>query len=311
MMGPMRSRRFWFTYAVEVPASKAPIDLWVPSARSDAFQTIEAVEVTAPVEHSIADEPAHGNTMVHVRLPASESPSTVELRLAVERRERRSPEATELPDPPAADFAPFTRELAPNAHVPIDGRFAVIARGIAPPELSPLRRARAIWDHLLETLEYDARGCTPERAGELGNLHLACDLRRGTCTEFHGLFVSYARAARVPARFAFGFNVPDRDEGTIAGYHCWAEIHLPGVGWFPIDVSEAAKRTAPAERSYYFGNLDPNRVQLTSGRDVMLVPLQQSGPVDKLIFPHAESGVGIASVRPSFRFRAIQSHLER
>jgi hypothetical protein len=40
-------------------------------------------------------------------------------------------------------------------------------------------------------------------------------------------------------------------EGDIPGYHCWAEFYLDGVGWVPVDASEASK--FPAKRDYFFG----------------------------------------------------------
>ena len=40
-------------------------------------------------------------------------------------------------------------------------------------------------------------------------------------------------------------------DGGIAGYHCWAEFYLAGVGWVPVDASEAWKN--PAKRDFFFG----------------------------------------------------------
>ena len=41
-----------------------------------------------------------------------------------------------------------------------------------------------------------------------------------------------------------------------------------GKGWYPVDISEADK--APDKRDYYFGTLDPNRVDIMVGRDFNL-----------------------------------------
>jgi transglutaminase-like putative cysteine protease len=155
-------------------------------------------------------------------------------------------------------------------------------------------------------MEYDMAGCTPERAAELGNLERACDLRKGTCTEFHGIFIARVRAVGVPARIHFGFNVPvGKTKGLIAGYHCWCEVFLPELGWFPVDVTEAIKermKGPPPERAdFFFGGLNCHRVELTSGRDVNLAPTQAGGPIDKLIFPYAVRGREEA--HPNLRFR--------
>ncbi len=62
----------------------------------------------------------------------------------------------------------------------------------------------------------------------------------------------------IPARFEIGFPVPGAAEGAIPGYHCWAEFFLDGVGWVPVDISEAWKD--PKKHDYFFGTLDADRV---------------------------------------------------
>jgi hypothetical protein len=48
---------------------------------------------------------------------------------------------------------------------------------------------------------------------------------------------------------------------------------LRGVGWVPVDASEVAKD--PDKREYFFGAHDENRVEFTSGRDLILQPQQR------------------------------------
>jgi transglutaminase-like putative cysteine protease len=100
-----------------------------------------------------------------------------------------------------------------------------------------------------------------------------------------------ARAVGIPARFAIGFPLPaDRGAGKIAGYHCWAEFYAKGIGWVPVDASEAAKN--PAKREYFFGAHDQNRVELSKGRDVILVPKQHGGPLNYFVYPYVEPDGG-------------------
>ena len=51
------------------------------------------------------------------------------------------------------------------------------------------------------------------------------------------------RAEGIPARFIIGFPLKADAEGTVPGYHCWAEFYLPGRGWIPVDASDASKAT--------------------------------------------------------------------
>ena len=92
----------------------------------------------------------------------------------------------------------------------------------------------------------------------------------------------------IPARFSIGFPIPsERGHGIIAGYHCWAEFYAKGIGWIPIDASEAAKD--PSKREYFFGAHDENRVEFTRGRDLQLMPRQAGDPLNYFVYPYAEA----------------------
>ncbi len=87
------------------------------------------------------------------------------------------------------------------------------------------------------------------------------------------------------------------------GYHCWAEFYVKGKGWIPVDPSEASKSSDAKVRSYLFGNLDPDRVQFTVGRDLILTP-RTAEPLNYFIYPHAEAAgkeVGTATIGLEFK----------
>jgi transglutaminase-like putative cysteine protease len=147
-----------------------------------------------------------------------------------------------------------------------------------------LDMARAIYNHVVSTVKYDKTG----KGWGRGDIYYACSERRGNCTDFHAIFIGYCRALGIPARFAIGFPLPaDRGQGQIAGYHCWAEFYAKGIGWVPIDASEAAKN--PSKREYFFGAHDENRIEFTNGRDVVLTPEQHSAPLNYFVYPYAEA----------------------
>jgi transglutaminase-like putative cysteine protease len=294
MPGP-ESRSFRFTYRTTVTAKmseEGAVDLWIPIAQSDELQTIGQVEITSPIEYKVNVEQTFGNKMLYAKIPERSGDVTIVTSYDVRRLRKKVP----TPGPgeyTAEEKDRLARWLTADKKVPLDGIIGEEAMKIADPnEDLPVVRAQKIMDHLMKELAYDKAGCTPERADQLGNLQMACDLKKGTCTEFHGLFVGYARVLGMPARFNFGFNVPLKAEGTIAGYHCWSEVYLPKCGWFPVDVTEEiklrARDDADEEHGFFFGGLNASRVQLSHGRDVWLVPGQMTGPVDKLIFAHTE-----------------------
>jgi len=170
--------------------------------------------------------------------------------------------------------------------VPLDHRIRTWANEVArnAGAQSDLQKARAIYEHVVDTVKYDKSGHGWGR----GDIYYACDQRRGNCSDFHAIFTGYARALGIPAKFVIGLPFPARGAGEIAGYHCWAEFFTPATGWVPIDASEAAKD--PARRNYFFGALDENRVELSQGRDLILTPRQSGEPLNFFVDPYAEQG---------------------
>ena len=159
-----------------------------------------------------------------------------------------------------------------------------------------LARARALYDHVLARMKYDKSG---EGWGR-GDALYACDARAGNCTDFHAYFIALARAVGIPARFAIGVTIPaDHDEGSIAGYHCWAEFCAEGK-WVPVDISEASKN--PALADYYFGHHPANRFELTRGRDLLVDPAPASGPINFLVYPLLEVGGKPVKAETEFAF---------
>jgi len=91
---------------------------------------------------------------------------------------------------------------------------------------------------------------------------------------------------------------------VIDGYHCWTEFHLPDVGWFPIDASEAWKHRE--RRDLYFGTQPADRIQFTIGRELELGDGHTTGPLNYFIYPHVEvAGKRLDNVKRSFRFSEI------
>lgn len=301
-----RVRIFEFTYVTEVgsiPAGARELSLWIPYPQSDANQTIRNMTIRSPYPTQVTREPEYGNQMLYLHLLSPDKPFTVEMRFTVERREYiRKDFATvkaryeDHPDPM------LQRWLQPDRLVPIDGRIRQMALDVTRGRTTDLEKARAIYDYTVSTLTYDKSGTGWGR----GDIYYACDVKRGNCTDFHAVFIGFSRALGIPARFEIGFPLPpDRTEGEIAGYHCWAQFYLKGYGWVPVDASEASKN--PRQRDYFFGAHDEHRVLFTIGRDIRLNPPQKGEPLNYFIYPYAEvDGKPLAQVSRKFAFRDLR-----
>jgi hypothetical protein len=67
----------------------------------------------------------------------------------------------------------------------------------------------------------------------------------------------------------------------------WAFFRVPGKTWVPVDCSEADRFVLYRDR--FFGGHTPNRVTLSTGRDLVLEPKQSGEPVNYLLNPYAEA----------------------
>lgn len=158
---------------------------------------------------------------------------------------------------------------------------------------------KALYDHVVGRMRYDKSGNGWGR----GDAIYACDAHTGNCTDFHAYFIALARSIGIPARFAIGATIPaDKNEGTIEGYHCWAEFLADGR-WVPVDISEAWKNRKLAD--YYFGHNPANRFELTKGRDLVVDPEPASGPINFLAYPLLEMNGEVVKPETTFEFRRI------
>ena len=305
-----RIRSFEFSYDTVIPTAPQgahKLRLWIPVPQSDDDQEISSLTIESPVRYALHRDPEYGNRYIY--LEAAPRPGTLPLKLRmrfkVKRREHQVP--TDRPessnDAVKAESSQLARFLQPDRLVPTDGIIRELAREQTRGLSRPLDRARAIYNYVVSTMRYDKSG---EGWGR-GDAIFACNVRRGNCSDFHSLLIGMMRAQGLPARFEIGFPLPtDQHDGEIPGYHCWAQFYLDGVGWVPVDSSEAWKR--PALREYFFGAHDENRVLFTRGRDIRFNPAQQAGPLNFFIYPYAElDGKPFEGTKSQFWFRDLKN----
>lgn len=278
-----KKRSFLFTYRVtlkDLPPGE--LKFWLPAAESNEAQEVRLVKTLSPVPVEMRKEKEYGNSIFFGRMKAPAKEVEIDLRYQVTRYEKVGNIAGRNPFTPASP-GELARSLASDRLVPLDEKVRKLAAEVTRGKTTPLAKSRAIYDFVTDSLTYDKSGAGWGR----GDIHHACDIRRGNCTDFHALFIGLCRASGIPARFIIGFSIPDgKREGEIGGYHCWAEFYIDGRGWIPVDASEASKNRAKKE--YYFGNLCQNRVEFTHGRDVLLDPPQHGEKLNYFIYPYIE-----------------------
>jgi transglutaminase-like putative cysteine protease len=304
-----RSRDFELTYSArigELPAGAHRVEVWLPYPVSDGNQEVTIDAVSAPSHYEVVKEPRFGNSILHLSVTdPRERELAVEMKVRVRRREYLRHDfaaAGATPAPvPAAAAAANAGWLRPDRLVPLDDRIRKLAAEVTQGRRGDLEKARAIYDYVVATMSYDKTGT----GWGNGDIYWACDAKRGNCTDFHALFIGLARAEGIPAKFEIGLPLPAaRGQGEIGGYHCWAEFYLAGYGWVPVDASEARKN--PEKRTYFFGALDEDRVQLSIGRDLVLAPRQAGAPLNYFVYPYVEvDGQPFGKVVRKFVYRDL------
>jgi transglutaminase-like putative cysteine protease len=298
-------RTFEFTYLTKIPSSPIgakTLRMWIPLPQSEPYQAISGLKVESPFPYAKYRDPEYGNQYLYLQVPAAQVSALEEVRLSFEvaRQEHRVDLDSHAVDAQSAgaDEPGLRRFLEPDRRVPLHGVIAELAaqetRGIK----DPLEKARAIYNYVVATMRYDKSGT----GWGNGDAIWACTAKRGNCTDFHSLFIGMMRAAGIPARFEIGFPLPaDQHDGSVPGYHCWAQFYVEPYGWVPVDASEAWKH--PEKKNYFFGAHDDNRLQFTVGRDIRLDPPQQGDPLNYFIYPYAELDGKPFALEPKFSFR--------
>jgi transglutaminase-like putative cysteine protease len=305
---PLRS--FEFSYQVRVPAiadSTGPTHLWIPLPQADGYQDIRDLHIDSPVWYTQGRDNEYGNKFA-VFTPTPEQSASgfdVLLRFTAVRREHKVNLNASAIEKASASAAPdqklLQRYLEPDKLVPLNDTIADLAKQNTAGDTTQIEKARHIYEYVVSTMRYDKSG---EGWGR-GDAIWACTSKRGNCTDFHSLFIGMMRASGIPARFEIGFPLPEsKTEGDIPGYHCWAEFYLSGIGWVPVDASEAWKN--PAKHEFFFGAHDTNRVFFTYGRDIHLSRDQKGDPLNYFIYPYAETGgKPLKNLQTHFSFRDV------
>jgi len=114
-----------------------------------------------------------------------------------------------------------------------------------------LETIKAIFKYVTDNLEYknfpnQARGA--KRALKTG---------LGDCTEYSELLIALCRVLKIPARYAVGYTIKNRND---VGFHNWAEVYSSEYGWIPLDATWADSKHGTTtfenltNRLIYLGN---------------------------------------------------------
>jgi transglutaminase-like putative cysteine protease len=305
-------------FTVTVPDGAKKIRLWLAMPQDDSASDVRSFKVESPFPYSF-EKDNEGNRYVFIEVnEPTQKEFTVVQTFTITRREiLNNMDAASKATRPFTDEerAAMAKYLTANQHVIINDEIRQIAAKVVGDEKNPLLAARKLYDWTLDNIVYWVKDPKNKKASPVGSTEYCLANKTGNCTDFHSLWTSLARAAGIPTRIVYGsffkkeLNGQDADQS----YHCWPEFYVPNVGWVPHDVAvaEIFKGEYPitednarlvrlttadgysgpdqAKVDYYFGNIDERRVVWSVGRDLILNPRQDGGPVNAIAKAYMEA----------------------
>jgi len=273
------------TQIMELPKDAEDVRIWMPIPPDDDAQTISNFEIDSPFPYVFTEDNIFGTKMLYVKTGRHDEPFSVEARYRVTRRQAGI-QKIRLRKETTRKYLKLTKKVRVTPDV------EVFAREILGDEKDPYKMGRRVFDGIREALFYDKTipGCGT------GDTQWIMKYRRGKCDDYHALAMAILISNGVPVRWEQGFPLPFPEgaktgsgklEGDCTGSHCWISFYAPSHGWVPMDVSEGDKGAPNSD--FYFGNLTPNRFQVSVGRSVRLTPVQGGDPLPTFAFAYAEA----------------------
>src|SRR5215831_2276477 len=113
---------FEFVYRVKLPEITGSARIWIPLAKTDAFQSVSMEKLNIPMKWDKVRDRDYGNDICVVNAQPEDSGKTIELRYKVVQKEKAAYPAGE------ADAA---RYLRPEKLVPVNETFKTLAEKAA------------------------------------------------------------------------------------------------------------------------------------------------------------------------------------
>lgn len=300
-MKPGESRTFAIEYVGKisgVPDGAKRLRVWMPVPQDSTVQSIHDLRFS--LRPKIAKEPKYGDKIAYWEIDEPKTTNQITMSFVCTRKVvsldlgKLAMDGVETSTPPVV----FT---GPDKLVLVDDEMRKLSAKIVASKQTTLEKARAIYDYVLAHMTYDKN----HDGWGTGSTRHACDVGKGNCTDFHALFNSLCRAQGIASGFEIGLYLPYEKgkQEALGGYHCWAFFRVPGKTWVPVDCSEADR--FPDKKEFFFGGHTSNRVALSTGRDITLVPKQAGEPLNYFLNPYAEADGKPVKAEKTWSFRDL------
>jgi len=267
------------------------VRVWIPYPRLTPYQKQIRIIQTSP-KHKSVDKPESVIRSVYFEGPGHEnSPTTFTVEYEYVRYAicmNIDPEKVESYTKDAT-LAEYTKEEPPN--IVFTSELEDLARKIVGDEQNPYLKGRLIYNWISENIVYSyAR----EYSTLLNIPMYVYENRYGDCGQLGLLFITLCRISGVPAAWRSGWECMG---GESFGMHDWAAVYIRPYGWIPVDpymgvwaVHESTLdyRDSTFLKDFYYGNMDPWRLQANSRNNAKLSPSKDDFRSETVDFQRGE-----------------------
>ena len=287
------------TMTVTVDANAARdgelVRAWLPIPRKFPFQSSFQVVSSTPVVNYLADENSSIRSAYFEQRAAKDKKTTFRLTYMYSTRAVRFELDPAKAQPYNAEEKIVQQYTAEAPHVQFTPKIKAMAAEIVGKETNPLRKARAIYDWIGDSLKYSFA----LEYSTIPNISEYCLTRNyGDCGQQALLFITLCRAEGIPARWQSGWITFPGGKNI----HDWTEIYVQPWGWVPVDpevggsILKYGTGLNMKERyeihDFYFGGLDAFRMIANSDHSQQLQPPKKTFRSDDVDFQRGELEAG-------------------
>ena len=288
-----------FSVVVTPPYHCHVLKVWLPIPQSGAGQDVRESKLSTfpqQVEPRIATEGVYGNKFAYFEFHEPQGAQIIRHQFSAKVSQlnwdvdpNRVTAVTQWP----ASFAPYLQPQAIDEQQAYDAELAKVIQ-------RPTGRASDLFpvmNWIEQNLAYDH-----VRASLAADANHAFQLRRGHCSDYHGLCATMGRSLGYPTCVTYGLALFPKNSPS----HCKLEAFLPPYGWVSFDLSETQKMihkiaadeklsdeqkqqlAAAARQRLRSGFRENSWLLLTRGTNYQLVP-QAVAPVSVVRTIYAEA----------------------
>lgn len=177
--------------------------IWIPYPIKDNQRSIEDFKIEGPFEYQILTDKEYGNKILFLKAKQPllvRDTAEIVLSFKVQRKEYG------IADLESALDKDLKRFLRADKLVPVNGEIRKLAEKITEGKKDTLEKVRAIYEYIINELTYAKDD--PKVCG-IGDSLLTLQHKKGICTDYHSLFISFVRSLGIPAKFEIGFRIPN------------------------------------------------------------------------------------------------------